>query len=98
MPAFEVCSDHGELGEPRGLDNSATSQPTSAHMDAILAHTARLSISINHMKRTSDIYGRVTCASMSTSSQRAASMRLYALVLMLCPHFSRRAAASPARV
>ena len=25
-------------------------------------------------------------------------MRLYALVLMLCPHFSRRAAASPARV
>ena len=80
-----------------GFDNSATSQPTSAHMDAILAHTARLSISINHMKRTSDIYGRVTCASMSTSSQRAASMRLYTLVLMLCPHFSRRAAASSAR-
>ena len=25
-----------------GFDNSATSQPTSAHMDAILAQTARL--------------------------------------------------------
>jgi hypothetical protein len=24
-----------------GFDNSATSQPTSAHMDATLAHTAR---------------------------------------------------------
>ena len=46
---------------------------------------------------TRHISGRVTWPSMNTSSQRAASMRLYALVLMLCPRFSRRAVASPAR-
>ena len=30
-------------------------------------------------------------------AESSIEMRLYALVLMLCPHFSKRAAASPAR-
>ena len=46
---------------------------------------------------TDDISGRVAWPSMSTSSPKAAFVKLYAVALMLSPCFSRRAAAYPAR-
>ena len=78
------------------LTHSATSRPASAPTHTALAHTARVYVHTTHVKRTSHISGRVAWPSMITSSRRAASVKVYEVVLMLCSCFSRRSAAAAA--